>query len=65
MAVGGGLPNKDEEDDGGGGWTIAINPDDGTVAIVTSGESAEYGNTARYIRCNPNAMPASVICGNQ
>jgi hypothetical protein len=54
---------ENAEDTGGGGWTIAINPYDGTVAVVTSGDLPEHGNTARYIHCNPNS--ASVICGNQ
>ena len=53
---------ENAEDDGGGGWSIAIDTFNGTVAIVTSGESTEYGNTARYVRCNPTS--ASVICGS-
>jgi hypothetical protein len=56
---------ENAEDVSGGGWSIAIDPYTGTVAIVTSGESPEYGDTTRYVRCNPNAMPASVICGPQ
>jgi len=56
---------ENAEDEGSGGWSIAIDPYTGTVAILTSGESTEYGNTARYVRCNPNAVPASVICGPQ
>jgi hypothetical protein len=53
---------ENAEDDGGGGWSIAIDTYYGTVAIVTSGESTEYGNTARYVRCDPKS--ASVICGS-